>query len=117
VIALTEPRSPALGSLRDRVQIKRRDISPEDEGGSVATYVPIATVWARVRELSSTRTQFGDGRGVSISHSVVLRYRTDISPGDHLVYRGRNLDVIAAADLNGQLAWLSCACSETSVTG
>jgi SPP1 family predicted phage head-tail adaptor len=105
LIALADTSPPAIGSLRDRVQIKRRDMSPEDEGGSIATFVPIATVWARVRELSSTRTQLGDGRAVNITHSVVLRYRTDISPGDRLTYRGRNLDVSTAnAPISAALA-------------
>jgi SPP1 family predicted phage head-tail adaptor len=54
---------------------------------------------------------------VAISHSVVLRFRNDVSPGDRIVYRGRNLDVVSAADLNGRRAYLSCACSETSFTG
>ncbi len=58
-----------------------------------------------------------DGRTVAISHSVVLRFRNDVSPGDRIVYRGRNLDVVSAADLNGRRAYLSCACSETSFTG
>jgi len=117
MIAMTDSRRPPLGSLRDRIQIKRRDISPEDEGGAVATYFPLATVWGRVRELSAGRTQVGDGRAVSISHSVVLRFRTDISPGDRLVYLGRNLDVVSADDLNGQRVYLSCACTETNFTG
>jgi SPP1 family predicted phage head-tail adaptor len=54
---------------------------------------------------------------VAISHSVVLRFRSDVSPGDRIVYRGRNLDVVSTADLNGRRAYLSCACSETSFTG
>jgi SPP1 family predicted phage head-tail adaptor len=54
---------------------------------------------------------------VAISHAVVLRFRPDIGPGDRVIYRGRNLDVVSAADLNGRRAYLSCACSETQVTG
>jgi head-tail adaptor len=54
---------------------------------------------------------------VAISHAVVLRFRADLGPGDRIVYRGRNLDVVSAADLNGRRAYLSCACSETHVTG
>jgi SPP1 family predicted phage head-tail adaptor len=108
---------PPLGALTDRVEIRRRDVSPEDEGGEVSTFVPIATVWARVRALSARPAQSADGRAVSITHSVVLRHRTDIAPGDRLVFAGRNLDVLGAEDLNGRRAFLSCSCSETSITG
>jgi SPP1 family predicted phage head-tail adaptor len=81
------------------------------------TFFPLATVWARVRQLTSRMSQAGDGRTASITHSVVLRYRSDIAPGDRLVFQGRNLDVVAAGDLNGRRAYLSCVCSETAVTG
>lgn len=108
---------PPLGTLTDRVQLRRREMAAEDEGGQATLYVPLATVWARVRSLSGRQGQSADGRAVSISHSVVMRFRADIGPGDRIVYRGRNLEVASAADLNGRRAYLSCACSETSVTG
>lgn len=109
--------TPALGTLTDRVQLRRREMVPEDAGGHSALYVPMSTVWARVRSLSGRQGQTADGRAVAISHTVVLRFRGDIGPGDRIVYRGRSLDVVSAADLNGRRAYLSCACSETSVTG
>jgi len=117
VSAAADIAPPPLGTLRDRIAIKRRDVADDGEGGTLTTWFPIATVWARVRELSGRSTQLADGRVSALSHTVVLRFRTDISPGDRLVYRGRNLEVISAGDLNGRRAYLSCACSETQVTG
>jgi SPP1 family predicted phage head-tail adaptor len=110
-------RAPAIGTLTDRVQFKRREMSGEDEGGHVALFVPVTSLWARVRSLTGRQGTSADGRAVEISHAVVLRFRNDIRPGDRIVYRGRNLDVVSAADLNGRRAFLSCACSETSFTG
>ena len=116
-LAMQETRMPALGALRDRVEIRRRDLADDGQGGFVATYFPLATVWARVRELSGRVAQAADARGSTITHAVVLRYRTDISPGDRLVFMGRNLEVVSADDLNGRRAYLGCACIETAVTG
>jgi len=48
---------------------------------------------------------------------VVLRFRTDLAPGDRVVYRGRDLEIAALADINGRRAYLSCQCSERAVTG
>ena len=115
--AATSTGRPAIAALRDRVQICRRDMAASDDGGHITTFVPIATVWGRVRALAARQTETGDGRTATISHTVVLRYRTDIAPGDRLVYRGRNLAIIGADDLNGRRAFLSCTCSETSFTG
>lgn len=108
---------PPIGTLTDRVQIRRKEMTGEAEGGFSTLYVPMATVWARVRSLTGRQIERADGRAVGISHSVVLRFRPDLGPGDRIVYRGRNLDVVTAGDLNGRRAYLSCACSETSVTG
>lgn len=110
-------RIPAIGTLTDRVQLKRREMTGEAEGGHVALLVPVTSLWARVRSLTGRQGTSADGRAVEISHAVVLRFRTDIKPGDRIVYRGRNLDVVSMADLNGRRAYLSCACSETSFTG
>lgn len=108
---------PPLGTLTDRVQLKQRLTTPEDEGGEVSVFAPLATVWARVRPLSSRQISEADARTVGASHSVVLRFRTDLSAGDRVVYRGRNLEVVAANDLNGRRAYLSCLCVERAVTG
>ena len=109
--------APPIGTLTDRVQLKRREMTGESEGGHVALFVPVASLWARVRSLNGRQGTSADGRAVEISHAVVFRFRNDIKPGDRVIYRGRNLDVVSAADLNGRRAYLSCACSETSFTG
>lgn len=108
---------PPLGTLTDRVQLQRREMTRESEGGHATVYVPVATIWSRVRPLPSRAAFEADGRGASISHAVVTRFRTDVKPGDRFVYRGRSLNVVSADDLNGRRAYLSCRCSETAVTG
>lgn len=113
---MSEP-IPSTGTLTDRVDLKQRMTSQEDEGGEIALYTPIATVWARVRSLNGWHSQQNDARGVVATHSVVLRFRTGVSPGDRIVYRGRNLEVLSANDLNGRHTYLSCLCTEGTVTG
>ena len=108
---------PPLGTQTGRVQLTRRVTTDEDEGGEVAVFTPLATVWARVRRLGLGRSTEADGRGQSITHSVVMRFRTDVTPGDRIVYRGHDLEVTGAADLNGRRAYLSCQCVERAVTG
>lgn len=109
--------APEVGSLTDRVSYQRRETSDEDEGGHVAMFVPITSLWARVRALSGRQVTEADARGVAVSHSVVVRFRSDVKAGDRFGYRGRWLSVVSAADLNGRRAWLSCSCVETGVTG
>jgi SPP1 family predicted phage head-tail adaptor len=108
---------PPVGSLTDRVQFQRREMTREAEGGHLTVYVPVATVWSRVRGLSARSAMSADGRGSAVSHAVVTRFRSDVKPGDRFVYRGRHLSVVSAEDLNGRRAYLSCQCSEVAVSG
>ncbi|MHB1104214.1 MAG: phage head closure protein [Devosia sp.] len=108
---------PPIGGLTDRVQLQRRDLAAETEGGHVATFVPIVTLWARVTAIGAREAQLADGRSVSISHTVVLRHRTDARAGDRFLYRGRYLNVVSAEDLSGRKRFLGCRCSETAVVG
>lgn len=110
-------RSPAIGTLRDRVQLRRRDMTLEGEGGHTTVYIPLATVWARVRALAPRQVQEAGARGATASHTVVMRFRADLSPGDRIVWRGRKLDILGAEDLNGRRAFLNCRCAETQVAG
>lgn len=114
---MSAERVPPLGTLRDRVQVHRCESVNEPEGGVASLFVPLATVWARVRSLSARQGESADGRAVTISHAVVMRFRSDVSPGDRITYRGRRLEVVSAEDLNGRRAYLICTCSETQVTG
>ena len=108
---------PAISGLRDRVQLFRRDVAPEDEGGHVATYVPINTIWARVTATGARQIEHADGRIAAMTHTVVLRHRTGISAGDRFVHRGRKLDVLSAEDMTGRRKFLACRCAERVVTG
>ncbi len=108
---------PSLGSLRERVELQRKTQTIEGSGGHQNTYVSLASVWARVTSLNGTLGSFGDARAAKVSHSVVLRFRTDLAPGDRVIYRTVPLEIVSAEDLNGRRAYLSCRCLQTSVTG
>ena len=114
---MSETRIPPLGTLTDRVTLQRKVTTDEPEGGEVAVFTTLSTVWARVRQLTARQAYAGDARGQNVTHSVVLRFRTDLKPGDRIVYRGRNLEIEALADINGRRAYLSCQCAERAVTG
>lgn len=108
---------PPIGSLRDRVQLWRKDMSAEAEGGHGVSHTMLASVWARVRALSGRFGSEADGRTAGISHSVVMRFRANIGVGDRIIYRGVALEIISAEDLNGRRAYLSCSCAATEVIG
>ena len=108
---------PPVGSLSERVGVQKRMETPLPEGGHAVDYVPLGSTWARVRSRSGRFGREGDGRAAVASHGVMLRFRKDIGPGDRVIYRGRALEIVAAEDLNGRRAYLSCLCQETEIVG
>ena len=109
--------APSLGSLRERVELQSKTQSIDSAGGHQNTFVSLDTVWARVTSQASSMSIVGDARAAKISHLVVLRFRSDLKPGDRIIYRTMPLEIVSAEDLNGRRAYLSCTCSQTSVTG
>ncbi|GHA29341.1 hypothetical protein GCM10007989_26150 [Devosia pacifica] len=108
---------PPIGTLTDRIELFTKVTSRNASGGQETIFVPNGSVWARVRSLRGRRTSHLDGRAASISHSVVIRYRSDLRAGDRIVYRGRRLEVQGTEDLNGRRAYLGCSCVETRIVG
>lgn len=108
---------PPVGSLRDRVQLQRREMTLLPEGGHETLFMPLAGVWARVRARSARMGRESDGRAAATTHVVTLRFRADLKPGDRIVYRGRALEIVSTEDINGRRAYLSCLCVEAAITG
>jgi SPP1 family predicted phage head-tail adaptor len=113
---VNEP-SPNISLLTERVQLRRRITSTEDEGGHGASYLPISTVWARVRGLATRQELAADARASTATHVVTMRFRTDLKPGDRVVHRGTTLTITGTSDLNGRRRWLACQCTSEMITG
>jgi SPP1 family predicted phage head-tail adaptor len=114
---MPERTAPPIGTLTERVVLKQRLTTHQDEGGEAALFSPIATVWARVRPLGARAAFASDARTQATSHVVVLRHRTDLKPGDRISWRGGDLDVEGMSNLDGRRAYLSVQCSSAAVTG
>jgi len=108
---------PALGTLREHVELQRKDQSIDSAGGHVAVFTPLAIVWARVIPASGALVSLGDAKSARISHNVTVRFRSDLNPGDRIIYRSSQLEIISANDLNGRRAYLICKCSQIETTG
>ncbi|NOZ32803.1 MAG: phage head closure protein [Alphaproteobacteria bacterium] len=109
--------TPSLGALRERVDVASRLTTIGAGGGQTVTHTPRGKAWARVTTRSAGRIEAGDGVATRVTHSVVMRFRTDIGAGDRITYRGLNLEIIDTADLNGRRAYLACQCRAIKVTG
>jgi SPP1 family predicted phage head-tail adaptor len=110
-------KTPPLGTLRERVDMAAKTTTIGTGGGQIITYAPLGRAWARVTAKSARTTDFGDAAATLATHTVVLRFRTDIGPGDRITWRGQAFEIVDAADLNGRRAYLSCQCRQIKVMG
>jgi SPP1 family predicted phage head-tail adaptor len=106
-----------LGALTDRVSLQRRVDTSELEGGVTHMFMTVSSIWARVRTLSARLAMAADGRTAEASHSVVVRFRSDVAVGDRFGWRGRWLEVVGVSDMDGRRTWLSCTCAERGMAG
>jgi SPP1 family predicted phage head-tail adaptor len=107
---------PPIGSMTERVVLQQRLTTHQDEGGEAALFSPLATVWARVTPVGTRAAFASDARTQVTSHVVVVRYRTDLKPGDRISWRGGDLDVEGTSEI-GRRAYLSVQCSSAAVSG
>ncbi len=110
-------RTPPLGSLRQRVELWSNVQNIDSAGGHRDGFVLLATVWARVRAGGVAPGVLGDGRGVQVTHTITIRFRSDLGGGDRIVFGERTFEVLDASDLNGRRAYLVCRCLEANQTG
>jgi len=106
-----------IGSLTDRVSLQKRVDTSELEGGVTHMFMTVSSIWARVRTLSARLAMAADGRTAEASHSVVVRFRTDVVVGDRFGWGGRWLEVVGVSDMDGRRTWLSCTCAERGMAG
>ena len=66
---------------------------------------------------AARQVELADGRGGGdLAHGGAAA-TAPTAPGDRFVYRGRNLEVLSAEDINGRRQFLGCRCTERAVTG
>jgi SPP1 family predicted phage head-tail adaptor len=109
------------GTLRERVTIQSFTVAQDAAGEPIKTWGNLATnptVWANVGSRSSGERFISGGEQVqaSVSHTVRLRYRTDITVQMRLIWRTtRTLQIENVIDPDGRKADLILMCSEVQV--
>ena len=102
---------PRAGELRHRVSIERLT-SYLGQWGHESAWRSIATVWASVvatdgGEKFDVKTSGVDS---SMTHTVRMRFRADLTTKDRLVHRGQRLEIVSVIDPDGRRRELALKC-------
>ena len=95
------------GRLRHRVAIQSQSTTLDDYGEATGSWSTGDTVWAAVEPVSGSERDIGEGKAGIVSHRVVMRYNSSVSPKKRLLFGSRvlNIDsVINVDELNERMS-------------
>lgn len=101
-----------IGKMDERVSIQ--ESSEADDGyGVTLTWANIATdptVWAEVKPVKGREYEDRGRLATMETYLVRIRYRTDVTTANKLVWGSKELDIrhVADREMKGQYLWLEC---------
>lgn len=102
------------GRLRERVAIQAASVTQNTSGEEIPNWATETTAWAQIQQGSiSERFSASAGQRASeITHTVRMRYRTDITPKKRLLWGTRVFEILGQMDPDGRTATLLVMCKE-----
>ena len=68
-----------IGDLRDLVALQARTATPDGSDDYTESYSTVASVWAKVEEVSGGRVIDGAQVEQRVTHELTIRHRTDVT--------------------------------------
>lgn len=78
-----------IGRMRKRVAIYARADTEAGTYSGLITRTLVATVWAQVRNVTGTMQVDSRNAGAGVTHTFIIRNRSDITKKNELKYNGR----------------------------
>lgn len=102
------------GRLRERVAIQAETVTQNTSGEEIPTWATETTVWAQVLpgSISERFSNAAGQRASEITHTVRMRFRTDITPKKRFLWETRILEILGQMDPNGKRETLVVMCKE-----
>lgn len=89
---------PAIGVLRDRVDLQSSTDSLDAFGQPARTWTTYATVWAKVQGQSGGEAQQANHQYSTVQYRITIRRRTDVSATHRAVWGSKTLNFFAVWD-------------------
>tara|TARA_R110000824_G_scaffold393791_2_gene593159 strand:- start:1079 stop:1408 length:330 start_codon:yes stop_codon:yes gene_type:complete len=100
------------GRLRHRVSIQTQSTTLDGYGEATGGWATDSTVWAAVEPVSGSERDVGEGKVGIVSHRVVMRYLSTISPKMRLLFGARVLNIDSVINFDEKNERLSLFCVE-----
>lgn len=101
------------GEMNCRIILQEETKASDDQGGYEVTYLPRATVWAKVAALTAKTSDEYEQEVPEIFYRVTIRYRRDVAVTDRLQYGSRIFELLGPPiDIKEKHAYLRLECRE-----
>lgn len=105
-------KAVTLGDMRERVQILTYTDTRDQIGGTVRSWTTLATVWARVEEMSAGEQYHREQIQTSAQFAVTIRFRADVTVNQRITWRGRRFEISGRPNPDERRRFLRLACKE-----
>jgi SPP1 family predicted phage head-tail adaptor len=102
------------GRLRNRVTIQYQVTAPDSYNEEIVTWTELDQVWADIRPTSPRERMINsaDQLQATVDHTIIIRWRSDITAKQRIVFGSRIFDVEGYADRTGKRHELQLSCRE-----
>jgi SPP1 family predicted phage head-tail adaptor len=100
------------GKLRNKIEIQRRDKTPDGAGGFKVDWVKIADTWAWIKPMGGTEGLVAMQLQAQVSHDIIIRYRSNLTAADRIVFQGRAFNIVSVIDIEERQHWMQLRCME-----
>ena len=101
-----------IGELNLRFALERPVDAADDIGGAARTWGAVATVWGRLEARGAEAGFIAQRAETTVSHRIVIRWRTDVSAGMRARLGARAFVINAATDPDARGRFLLLHCEE-----
>lgn len=103
-----------IGDLSHRVVLQYQTFAADAMGGSVATWVDAATVWAAIWPTSAKEAIAANATTMEITHRIRLRFRLGVKASWRIKFGTRYFAIVSIINPNERGVMLDLLCKEAA---
>jgi len=100
-----------VGDLRERITIQNRSIATPDNLDFDETFDSDLPLWAGVKTMVGVDVFDDSNTAVSATHDFIIRFRSDITAENWILWNNERYDILLTEDYDGQRLWLRLRCN------
>ena len=101
-----------IGDMRKRIELQAPTDSIDSYGQATRTWATYATVYAAVVPSSGSESTIADVMQVTQTHTITIRYRSDVAATHRALYAGRHFNFAFVRNIDERNQWAQITATE-----